>query len=245
MPLVLPSPHLYQRPTTGQVAKSALVFGDSQTEFMGEELAKILRDDGFTVDVDVNRGFTSKKLLQRLEEIYDPGMPPEYVFIFAGGNDARKNKDFSESVKGLVEYANAIGSVRVFWVGPPPQTRIGDPSAAKSAFGLTRPEGDPYWFKSTPQREAYNDKLRSQVEQAGAVFLDVRNAGLGGEDQSGVVWPRQPDGVHTEGETAKQAASWIASQAMPSSAASKGSIMPLALGGAAVAAIAYFFLRSR
>ena len=239
MPLVLPNPHLYQRPTTGQVAKSALVFGDSQTEFMGEELAKILRADGFTVNVDVNRGFTSKKLLQRLEEIYDPGFPPEYVFIFAGGNDARKNKDFSASVKGLIDYANAIGSTKVFWIGPPPQTKIGSSAAAKAAFGLSRPDGDPHWLKSTPQREAYNAALKPQVEQAGATFLDVREAGLGGEDQAGVIWPNQPDGVHTENPTARAAAQWIASKSIPKP--SRSFVLPLI--GLGALALAFIVLR--
>jgi len=239
MPLVLPNPHCYARPTVGQIGKSALVFGDSQTEFMGEELAKILRADGYAVQVDVNKGFTSAKLYDRLQDIYDPAAPPEIVFIFAGGNDARKNRDFSESVASLIQYANPLGSTRVFWVGPPPQTRIGSSAAAKAAFGISRPVGDPHWLKSTPQREAYNAALKTQVEQAGATFLDVRDAGLGGSDQAGVTWPDQPDGVHTENPTAKSAAQWIFSKSLGRPVAS----IMLPLVAAAALALVYIIAR--
>jgi len=243
-PIVGRAPRSRQR--TGEANRRALVFGDSQTEAMGGALADLLRQRGYEVEVSVNKGYTTKRLYEKLVEIYDPGIPPDLVFFFAGGNDARKGKDFGESVRDLVGYANAWGGTPVFWTGPAPQTRIADKAEATAVFGLSPDVRDDYWLGDrSAQREEYNRKLRAQVEATGATFIDLRDAGLGGPMQGEFPFPDLADGVHVTGETAQRAAEHIAALALPGEAEGKGTGRAAMYLAAAVAGTVIVFAVTR
>jgi ketosteroid isomerase-like protein len=194
--------------------RRALVFGDSQTEALGEVVAGHLRQAGFTTDVVVHKGYTSEKLLSaaqsELTSKAGRALPQDYevVFLFAGGNDARKNRDFGSSVLGLV---SLFRPGAVWWTGPGPQTRMANAAYGKAAWKLPKSAGPDYWLgERAAEREAYNLILGPQVAAAGGNYLDLRQAGLGGRNQGGgVTFPDLADGVHVTGATAVEAGSWV------------------------------------
>ena len=195
--------------------RRALVFGDSQTEGLGGAVAGLLRANGHMADVVTHKGYTTERLVEsaKSELTGSPtglGAATSYdvVFIFSGGNDARKHRDFGPWVTELVRM---FRPGTVWWTGPAPQTRIGAMEYARQAWNLPASAGPDYFQgQKAAEREAYNVHLRGQVEAAGATYLDLRNAGLGGADQgAGAFFPDLADGVHVTGPVAAAGAQWI------------------------------------
>ena len=217
----------------------ALVFGDSQTEFVGEAVASRLRALGHSADVSVHKGHTSTRLVDdaRAELGTSLGSADSYdlVYLFAGGNDARKTgQDFSSSVAELVQ----IFPTAPWWVGPAPQTRIGDMEYAASVWGSPPSSAEAFLGDKAQRREAYSAQLGPQVQAAGGRYLDLRHAGLGGTEQApGVFFPDLADGVHVTGNTAEAAADWIVEQSAPGGSRAPVA-MWIALGGGALALVA-------
>ncbi len=226
----------------------ALVFGDSQTEFMGEAVASRLRGMGHTADVSVHKGHTSHDLVDdaraELGTSLGPAESYDLVYIFAGGNDARKpRRNFSSSVAELVQTFPAP----VWWTGPAPQTRIGDMAYAATVWGSPPSSAEAFLGDKAARREAYNARLGPQVQGAGGTYLDLRQAELGGTEQApGVFFPDLADGVHVTGDTAERAADWIVEQSAPgASRVPAGTWIAIGGGALALLALAAVLMRRR
>ena len=183
-----------------------LIYGDSQGEFMGANLAELFQAEGDQTTLIYRKGYTSEQLLEKAQQEIN-GADFDRVVILAGGNDAREGGDFGASVAGLIGMFPA-GSV--YWVGPAPQTAIGSMEYASQIW--SSPVGAPNHFlgESWDTREAYNRQLANQVGAAGGTYLDLRDARLGGPVQKGTTqFPTLADGVHVTGQTAADAAAWI------------------------------------
>lgn len=209
----------------------ALILGDSQTGYTGKEIEKILEPRGFVVTRSVNSGESTEWLAEKAKDF-----PRQWdaVFILSGGNDG---KVMAESLTKLLGYFSP-STVRVY-IPLPPATVITDMPLAKKV-----------WKKaSTPQkffpqtgkfREEKRDAYVTIAQALDWTVKDPRDAGASGAvvQPSGVVYPSQPDGIHTDKPTSIDVAKYA------TSLQSDSWFMPLALG-AAVGLVVYFLKRDK
>jgi hypothetical protein len=176
-----------------------LIYGDSQTGHTGRELQKLLKAQGHAVTRNTKSGKSSSWLNKNAPSAsgYDE------VYVFSGGNDGKVQ---AESVKELLSKLSKTS--KVFYFGPPPATLITDLPFAKKVWGSAKTAD-----KFFPQTAAFREKKNTAYKKVtgnlpNVTVLDFRNAPLSNIQQqpSGVMYPSQRDGIHTSGQSAKEAA---------------------------------------
>ena len=186
------------------MALNVLIFGDSQTKHTGKEVEKLLKARGATVKRIVRSGRSTTKLAN-----IAAGLPRAWNegYLFSGGNDG------SVQVEALRKLLTHFApSTKVVYAGLPPATTITNVPLAKKVWGSASP------MKFFPKTAAFREKKDVAYRQVAAEFPNVtmrnfRDAPVSGAVQqpSGVVYPSQPDGIHTTGNTAKEVAAYMVS----------------------------------
>jgi len=206
---------------------NVLIYGDSQSGRTGKKLAERLEASDGNVTRSTHSGKSTQWLAENAEKTLDPNW--DTVIIFSGGNDGHIQ---SKALARLLSYFKA--QTRVY-VPLPPATVITDLAKAKATWGSA--ESPTKFFSKTAKfREekaiAYNDVARD----LGYVVKDPRDAPLSNrvEQPSGVLYPSQPDGIHTDGVSAEELAVWI-------TAPPKEGMSPLLAFG--IGALAFLALR--
>jgi len=193
-----------------------LIFGDSQTGRTGKALETLLKGSGATVERIVRSGRSTAKLAEiaaGLSRTWDA------VYLFSGGNDGAVQ---TKSLRKLLTHF--APSTKVVYAGLPPATVITNVPLAKKVWGSA--SLNKFFPKTAAFREKKNKAYRVvTAEFPNVTMRDFREAPVSGAvtQPSGVVYPSQPDGIHTTGTTAKQVAAYLTSEA--SAVASK---LPLA-----------------
>lgn len=211
---------------------NALIYGDSQSGVTGRRLQEKLKADG----VDVVRVTKSGKSTSYLASHAKANIARKWdeVFLFSGGNDSAVQAD---SLRKLLEHF--APSAKVYFLGLPPATKITNMALARKVWGSASSPS-----KFFPQTAAKREAKNTAYQAIAGTFpnvqtLDFRNAAVTGAvtQPSGVIYPSQPDGIHTAGLTASQ----VADHAMDVRAGGSGAL--LLLGAALVAGLSMWWKR--
>ena len=184
-----------------------LIYGDSQSGYTGKKLADLLQAQGATVTRITRSGKSTQWLSENAAKSIDPNW--DAVIIFSGGNDGNVQ---SKALASLLTHFKAQSRV---YVPLPPATIITDLPLGKKVWGSATPEK--FFPKTAAFREVKKNAYVEVAEELGYVVKDPRKAKLTGavEQPSGVVYPSQPDGIHTAGQSAQQLAEWVATPPSP------------------------------
>ena len=206
------------------MAGRAFIVGDSQAEGAGAYLEKRLVRDGWTVERSAKHGADSAGVLklaqQQADKIYD------LVVVFSGSTAGG-----APAAKGIPAL---FPSAKLYWFGSGPATVIKSLSTARAVFGK-KVTDDKYWFASgeAVARESRNVEL-PKLLPASVQYVDWRSLALPDAvtQPSGVVFPSLQDGIHVTGSTA--AAAFEGANWPPAAPVKLGTLLPLALAGAAL-----------
>lgn len=184
------------------MAFNVLIFGDSQTGRTGKAVEHLLKAKGASVKRVVRSGRSTAKLAT-----VAAGLPRAWdaVYLFSGGNDGSVQTQALRKLLG-----HFAPSTKVVYAGLPPATVITDVPLAKKVWGSASP--NKFFPKTAAFREKKNAAYRLvAAEFPNVVMRDFRDAPASGAvtQPSGVVYPNQPDGIHTTGATAKQVATYL------------------------------------
>jgi hypothetical protein len=213
---------------------NVLIFGDSQTGRTGKAVETLLKAKGAKVKRVVRSGKSTSKLVT-----IAAGLPPVWdeVYLFSGGNDGSVQ---ANSLRKLLGYFG--GSSKVIYAGLPPATVITNVPLAKKVWGSATPK------KFFPQTAAKREQKNAAYRQVAAEFpnvvvRDFREAPVSGAvtQPSGVLYPSQPDGIHTTGTTANEVAAYLVS----ATSTKKVSLAVLVAAAAAAATVVWWFTKGR
>ena len=179
---------------------NVLVFGDSQSGNTGRKIQDLLKGEH-----SVTRVTKSGKSTSYLADYAKNNIKEKYdrVFLFNGGNDSSVQ---SQSFKNLLDHFEGTD---VVYMGLPPATTITNVPLAKKVWGSATPHK--FFPQTAKKRETKNDAYKQIANSKDWVHLfDFRDAPVSNaiKQPSGVVYPSQPDGIHTSGNTAWEVARW-------------------------------------
>ncbi len=184
--------------------KRALIVGSSQAGVMGPVLMGMLETKGFVDFKFIPEASKTMSVIYSMTQgVLSDKSKYDIVIVYPGYKRG-------EDVESVINLINLFEPARCFVVIPPPVTTITDTFKA-SRLGLNKGKSVPpdYWFllgkgEYAANREDYCEKLKNDVQKAGATAIDPRDVVSGGElQQTGVAYPNMSDGIHPSDEVAK------------------------------------------
>lgn len=183
--------------------KTAMIIGSSQAGVMGPILMKDLEERQFEDFKFIPE--PSKTLIEfgsLISSALSVKADYDVIVIYPGYKSG-------EDPSAIIDIIKNFEPARCFVVLPPPVTVLEDPESAAS-LGLNSGDDVPpdYWFliengRYAQEREDYCTDLRDNVIEAGSTVVDPRDAIAEGiQQQTGVVYPNVPDGIHPTEEMA-------------------------------------------
>lgn len=156
-----------------------LIYGHSQSEGMGLDVERLLKQAGFSVTRVTKRGYNDRRLVRDVPTL--PAGPWDRVILYAGGNSD------TPSVGAIRELIGAFGADRTVVVLPPvnvdnpERVNIGRAKNAGNVAGIS--DLVRVYAIEADQRSFYPDKIHMKPgcppskELAGRIVSDVSSAG--------------------------------------------------------------------
>jgi len=208
----------------------ALIFGDSQTGYVGKEIEKILKAQGFAVTRVVKAGKSTAWLEQYAAKTF-PATGWSQVYLLTGGND------YSPQVSSLSKLLTYFKSPKVIYIPLPPATQITNLPLAKKVWGSASSKNK-FFPQTAAKREEKLKAYKATANELGVTVKDPRDTPWSTvqpvTQPSGVVFPSQPDGIHAQSGAADIAAYATASDTVAMAAPSLP-ITPLLIGAVVIA----------
>lgn len=180
----------------------ALIYGDSQTHYVGKEIEKILKAQGFAVTRVAKAGKDTAWLEQYAAKTL-PATGWSQVYLLTGGND------YSPQVSSLSKLLTYFKAPKVIYIPMPPATQITNLPLAEKVWGSASSKNK-FFPQTATKREERLKVYRAAASELGVTVKDPRDTPWFSvqpvTQPSGVAFPSQPDGIHVQSGAADVAA---------------------------------------